>query len=617
MLPLLSQTDQDYILDLAQQLTGARLSLPRHSIIIQNVQKRMETLQTRTLTAYLQRVEELDSELAFFVSAVTIHTTSWFREPRALEFMFQAASEWAQKKSSTPYRFLSIACSTGEEVWSAACLLELVQLNYPHFIFELEGWDIDSVSLALAEKGTYHAPPLQSLPEKARESFTKNFLNLKGEVQIPMRLTSKVKFKCLNINEVLPEQLQNKYDFIFCRNMLIYYDLCISQKILSTIHQLLSKQGFLALGLSETYLQRHPQFQKKEPAIYQKTESLSLSQVRSTPSKVALSEESGSVSLLPEVLILEDDESLKSHALGLGKILKFQFFVSDNPENALHLYNSKAIGLVLCSTFLKKSGSTERFCQQLRKLGYKGNILLLVPEGESLASVDLVEWQAQGVFSKKNFFDGQLKGALVQCGQTFRPPPLKRPHLILLGASTGGTETLSTVLQKIPKPCPPVMVVQHMSGSIMVDFALRLSNESELQLSNMESNSPLLPNTLYIAQSSYHIGVRWESNRLMLDRSDSPHLHGHRPAVDHLFESAARLPSEENLNVVAALLTGMGRDGATGLLKLKMRGFYTLVQSEESCVVFGMPKAALEIHAAHFVGNPEWIRNKIITLIKT
>lgn len=127
----------------------------------------------------------------------------------------------------------------------------------------------------------------------------------------------------------------------------------------------------------------------------------------------------------------------------------------------------------------------------------------------------------------------------------------------------------------------------------------------------MREGEILARGSLYIATEDYHIGVLSVAGHLCLHLSTDPKMSGHRPSVDYLFSSLAK----SRARCLAALLTGMGRDGASGLYKLRVQGSTTIAQNETSCVVFGMPKEAIELRAAMFVMNPQQIRAKVLGAI--
>jgi len=163
--------------------------------------------------------------------------------------------------------------------------------------------------------------------------------------------------------------------------------------------------------------------------------------------------------------------------------------------------------------------------------------------------------------------------------------------IILIGASTGGVEALKVVLMGMPAVCPPILITQHMPPRFTAAFAERLNRECPIGVSEAAHNDLVDPNHAYIAPGSHHLELVRTGGRFMCSLSDSPPVSGHRPSVDVLFRSAARVAGRIS---VAAILTGMGKDGAEGLLELRQAGATTLGQDEASSLIYGMPKAAFE-----------------------
>ena len=165
-------------------------------------------------------------------------------------------------------------------------------------------------------------------------------------------------------------------------------------------------------------------------------------------------------------------------------------------------------------------------------------------------------------------------------------------HVLAIGASTGGVEALLTILSAFPADCPATVVTQHMPATFTGSFAARLNKMSAATVTEAIDGAPLIPGHIYIAPGGEtHLEVSGASPRCRLMRGDT--VSGHRPSVDVLFRSVARLRRP----MTGVILTGMGRDGAQGLLEMRQAGAYTLGQDEASCVVYGMPRVAFEIGA--------------------
>jgi two-component system, chemotaxis family, protein-glutamate methylesterase/glutaminase len=174
-------------------------------------------------------------------------------------------------------------------------------------------------------------------------------------------------------------------------------------------------------------------------------------------------------------------------------------------------------------------------------------------------------------------------------------PVKPRGGLIVIGASTGGTQAIETLLTRLPAEMPPILIVQHMPAGFTKAFADRLNGVCPMRVIESAGNETLEPGTVYVAPGDRHLVVERAGVRLRTGLRDDAPVHYQRPAVDVLFQSAARL---QGVPIAAAILTGMGRDGAEGLLALRRAGAITLAEDEQSCVVFGMPKEAIAVGAA-------------------
>ncbi|MEZ4225377.1 MAG: chemotaxis response regulator protein-glutamate methylesterase [Polyangiaceae bacterium] len=184
---------------------------------------------------------------------------------------------------------------------------------------------------------------------------------------------------------------------------------------------------------------------------------------------------------------------------------------------------------------------------------------------------------------------------------SLRPLPgaFSQQALIAIGASTGGTEALSKVLSSFPANCPPCVVVQHMPPVFTRHFAERLDRECRAQVREAQDGEVLTPGLVLIAPGGErHMQLTRSGPRLAVQLVSAPPLNHHRPSVDVLFDSVARVAGP---STIAALLTGMGADGARGMKKLRDAGAHTVAQDEATSVVFGMPKEAIALGGAAHV----------------
>jgi len=194
----------------------------------------------------------------------------------------------------------------------------------------------------------------------------------------------------------------------------------------------------------------------------------------------------------------------------------------------------------------------------------------------------------------------------------FNNPLLSTEKLIIVGASTGGTEAIREVLVPLPPDAPAVLIAQHMPPGFTKSFAQRLNGLCRITVKEAEHGERVLPGHAYIAPGHAHLLLARSGANYIAHLSDDPPVNRHRPSVDVLFRSAAQHAGK---NAVGVILTGMGRDGAAGLLEMKKAGAYTLAQDEASCIVFGMPREAIALGAADEIASlPEMSRRVMVRL---
>lgn len=184
--------------------------------------------------------------------------------------------------------------------------------------------------------------------------------------------------------------------------------------------------------------------------------------------------------------------------------------------------------------------------------------------------------------------------------------------VIAIGASTGGTEALKNVLSRMPSNSPGMVVVQHMPAKFTTAFAERLDDICQITVKEARNNDTVNPGTALIAPGNYHMIMRRSGARYYVEVKTGPMVHHQRPAVDVLFKSTAQYAGP---NSIGAILTGMGADGAEGLLKMKQAGAKTIAQDEKSCVVFGMPKEAIKMGAADKVVPLDRVAEEIVRMV--
>ncbi|MEW5944053.1 MAG: chemotaxis response regulator protein-glutamate methylesterase [Pseudomonadota bacterium] len=176
-------------------------------------------------------------------------------------------------------------------------------------------------------------------------------------------------------------------------------------------------------------------------------------------------------------------------------------------------------------------------------------------------------------------------------------PALSNPiasteKLIIVGSSTGGTEAIKEFLTRLPPDCPGILIAQHMPEAFTQSFANRLNSLCKITVTEARHGDRILPGHAYIAPGHSHLLLKRSGANYVAELNQGPPVNRHRPSVDVLFRSAA---NNAGPNVIGVILTGMGKDGAAGMLEMKQAGAYNFAQDEATCVVFGMPKEAIAV----------------------
>lgn len=208
-------------------------------------------------------------------------------------------------------------------------------------------------------------------------------------------------------------------------------------------------------------------------------------------------------------------------------------------------------------------------------------------------------------FKKTSMSSETIVSSTKKFGNNF----LSTEKLIMIGASTGGTEAIKEVLIRMPADSPGILITQHMPAGFTKSFAARLNNLCKLTVKEAEDGERVLPGHAYIAPGSHHLSLKRSGANYICSLSDGPPVNRHRPSVEVLFRSGAQIAGP---NIVAVMLTGMGKDGAVAMKELKEAGSFNICQDEASCVVFGMPREAIAVGAADKIMNLTDIAHGVI-----
>jgi len=275
------------------------------------------------------------------------------------------------------------------------------------------------------------------------------------------------------------------------------------------------------------------------------------------------------------------------------------------------LMRLRPMPVVMVSSFTASASDTTLKALELGAVDFIGKPR--VDSGKSMESYaeDLVEKirAAKGA---------RLRGFVNRSSESSPPLAPTRPGLaasgkiIFVGASTGGTEAIKTFLLGVPADCPPILIVQHMPEAFTASFAKRLDSLCAPRVTEAQGNEKIEPGTVYIAPGHSHLLIRRGGTGFLTELAATPPVNRHRPSVDVLFDSAATLVGRKAVGVI---LTGMGKDGAQGLLRLREAGARTFGQDEASCVVYGMPREAFLIGAVEEQCSLDEMARRVISSI--
>ncbi|MDB5935237.1 MAG: chemotaxis response regulator protein-glutamate methylesterase, partial [Massilia sp.] len=223
---------------------------------------------------------------------------------------------------------------------------------------------------------------------------------------------------------------------------------------------------------------------------------------------------------------------------------------------------------------------------------------------------DKIRAAAKARIKPRTLAPAKVAGALPQ----IRNPLTSSEKLIIIGASTGGTEAIREFLMQMPSDCPGILIAQHMPEGFTTSFARRLDALCKISVQEAAGDERVLPGHAYIAPGHSHLMLARSGANYVTRIDQADPVNRHRPSVDVLFRSAAVAAGK---NAVGVILTGMGKDGALGMLDMKNAGAYNFAQDEASCVVFGMPREAIAVGATHEVAPLTELPSKVLNHLAT
>jgi two-component system chemotaxis response regulator CheB len=443
------------------------------------------------------------------------------------------------------------------------------------------------------------------------------------------------------------------FDVVICRNVLIYFSAQGVKQVVAKLIANMKNDGTLFLGHSESIVASdfgitsrghsvytmgsEPAAEKPKRFVSSRLDSSRSDSTKTEPSRtdsfrIDAGPKTGMFSITkgksakPTILAVDDTKASRQLLTKVFGDLGFECEAVETTAEATRLVKTKAFDLITLDLQMPgMEGGAWLLTERARGLKAPVVIVSDIRREDAPYVVNLLGKTAQDYIEKSDLLhkssevrdtfleilrsqSGLKSGSEVRSVANLKEKPSFRPDLILVGASTGGPQALAKLLTRLPADSPPVVVVQHISAKFSAALADRLATVSGLNLGKMEDGESLQNGHIYIALDDYHVGVTEDRRGLSLKLSTDLPVNRHRPSVDYLFRSAA----ETEKSAIAILLTGMGRDGAVGLKALKDRGAYCVAQSEDDCIVFGMPREAINLGAAHFVGTIDDIRAALL-----
>lgn len=608
----LTPKERETIFSIAESITGTcQHGKYRRDVLVTNVARRIRETKCASLSQYLSFIEGHRRELDKLISALTIHTTSWFREAPHFRNLANYLRDNFDAAHLRKCKILSIGCATGEESYSIAMECESFRRRNPGFEYEISGVDIDPISIDSAKQGVFLRGELEDIPPQHRELVVLGSGDMAEFFTVHKDIRSRCRFSVANIarHKALPV---TRFDIIFCRNLLIYFQPGLSTSIVARLIEILEPNGILVTGHSETIDSYSRRIKNLGNTTYQLL----------SPGELPTDQQLN----LRRALVVDDSPTARTVITRVLQAGNFKAISVGSADEATKFLAEHEVDLVTLDLQMPGlDGGTWLRTQRHSGMRIPVVVVTSASPNDAFEIIGALENGAQDYIDKERLKEGSEEivkrlEAIVESyrGKRYTSAPsmlqgvvnfeLARPDCILVGASTGGPEALVSLLEQLPDNTPPVIVVQHISKSFARPFARRLAKASGLILGEPIDGVKLERDTIYLAHSDYHIGVTSRAGSLYLKIDHSGPIGSHKPSVDYLFHSAAQIKHKAFMGI---LLTGMGNDGAKGLRELRAQGGMTLVQDEGSAVVFGMPREAIKLGAAGFVGDPLQIRHQL------
>ena len=278
-----------------------------------------------------------------------------------------------------------------------------------------------------------------------------------------------------------------------------------------------------------------------------------------------------------------------------------------------NLMRLRPMPVVMVSTLTEKGASATLQSMELGALDYVAKSMLQEDGGLDKFSSMVVDklYMASKANVAALASSSQLRNVDEPVHRLTNTGTVRSGRIVAIGSSTGGTEALNQLLQVLPAQAPPILVAQHIPPMFSASLANRLNDSSAMTVVEAKDGQEVLPGHCYIAPGNFHMEIRRRGNGYICRIQQAEKVNRHRPSVDVLFDSMVK---EVGRNATGVILTGMGADGARGLLRMREAGCHTVGQDEATSVVYGMPRAAMELGAVEFQLPLSRIAEKILQL---
>ncbi|MGZ3771204.1 MAG: chemotaxis protein CheB [Bdellovibrio sp.] len=607
----LTKYEQTILYQLIEKVTGGhQQGLSQKNLFVSNIENLMLEAGMN-FHEYLELINHDAAHYAKFVSSITIHTTSWFREPEHFN-MLESKLRDRLEKGQNEFKVWSAAASSGQEVYSLGLVFQSLKSEFPDMRYHIYGTDIDKLCIEKANRAVYPVSELKQIPEKYKSWILQGQNKAQNLFAIDPEIREACTFKVENLDAEKFDDSISDVDFVFCRNVLIYFHSTKVRGILEKILTRLKTDGVLTLSHSEALIEKFYGLKPLGRAVYKKTDVKELELASSTDRKKT-------------VLVVDDNRDMRFLLKSILVDGGFDVLEAGSSDEATQVVKHNRVDLISLDIHMPgKDGIS--WLRDFRANGYMTPVMIVSGANPSEAKIvyGAFEKGAQEFFEKE-YLPKNLK-RFVQTAKALSEqkaddeaihlpaPGLDQlmenfsPELIVIGASTGGPDAIWRIIADIPKPCPPIVVVQHTSPFYASHFAETLNRRSGLTVSGMNDDEELKNDHIYLSHGDYHIALKQVGDKMVLVHNIGEREHGHRPSVDVLFRSVAEL-KEKTLTI---LLTGMGEDGAQGMAKIFARGnCFNIAQSKDSCVVYGMPKEAVKLKCVHWVADVDFIRKQL------